>query len=414
MASVELFFFYLFGAAAPLSLAALNAGLVGLALFFLWRLLKGKYRPGVSEWILIAFIAWNAVSALSGPMPAKALYGVMNYWSWSALFIAAALPSAIRRQWRRFSAFLALSAALTFPISFCTFAIGTNFRRSRLLSHRPIGTVCSFGFFSHHLTYAGAMILVVSVTAALTLYGGRRRAWWSLAAFASFLNLLLSQARGYYLAAIPTAAVLLWKKGKKWVLTVGTAAIVASALLLAVGPASIRNRVKSTFDLGNASNAERIYLWISGFQMVKDRPVAGWGPGIYKDTAGPYKAPYAGLIHYPTHTGFQTVSHAHNLFLMVAIQSGIIGLLLFLAFIVAAFRGMLRQENRALRFGAMAALTAFLVGGLFEFNGGDAEVAMLVFFLVGLALRNVESGRGATGMDDAGLDHGSGPKNHLE
>lgn len=399
MAAVELFFFYLFGAAAPLSLAALNAGLVGLALFFLWRLLKGKYRPGVSEWILLAFIAWNVVSALSGPMPLKALHGVMNYWSWSTLFVAAALPSTIRRQWRRFAAFLALSTALTLPISFCTFAIGTNFHRHRLFSHQPIGSICSFGFFSHHLTYAGSMILVVSVTTALALYGGRRRVWWSTGAFVSFLNLLLSQARGYYVAAIPTAIVLLWKKGEKWVLTVGTAAIVASALLLAVGPASVRHRVQSTFDLSNASNAERIYLWISGFQMVMDRPIAGWGPGIYKETAGPYKAPYADRIHYPTHTGFQTVSHAHNLFLMVAIQSGVVGLLLFLAFIVAAFRGLLRQGNRALRIGTIAALTAFLFGGLFEFNGGDAEVATLIFFLVGLALRDAGEPPESTGGD---------------
>ena len=393
MAAVELFFFYLFGAAAPLSLAALNAGLVGLALFFLWRLFRGKYRPGPAEWLLIIFIAWNVVSAFSGPMPAKALHGVLNYWSWSALFIAAALPSAVRRHWRRFSAFLALSAALTLPISFCTFAIGTNFHRNRLFGHRPPGTVCSYGFFSHHLTYAGVMILVVSMTAALAVYGRRRKGWWSLAAFVSLLNLLLSQARGYYLAAIPTAFVLVWKKGKRWLLVIAVGGILASALVFTAGPASFRTRIENTWNMQNAGNAERVYLWVSGFQMVMDRPIAGWGPGIYKDTAGPYKAPYANRIHYPTHIGFQTVSHAHNLFLMAAIQSGIIGLLLFLAFIVAAFRGMLRQENRALRFGAMAALTAFLAGGLFEFNGGDAEVAMLVFFLVGLALGNVEVGR---------------------
>jgi len=44
-----------------------------------------------------------------------------------------------------------------------------------------------------------------------------------------------------------------------------------------------------------------------------------------------------------------------------------------------------RQPDPALKWGVLAALAAFLVGGLFEYNGGDVEVATLMFFLMGLA-----------------------------
>ena len=86
---------------------------------------------------------------------------------------------------------------------------------------------------------------------------------------------------------------------------------------------------------------------------------------------------------------------------MVAIQSGAVGLALFLAFCAAAFVRMAKQSDPALKYGAMAAFTAFLIGGIFEFNGGDAEVATLVFFIVGLALRD-----GAGELESRGAGEG--------
>jgi len=70
---------------------------------------------------------------------------------------------------------------------------------------------------------------------------------------------------------------------------------------------------------------------------------------------------------------------------MVALQTGIVGLFLFLAFLATAVRQAWRQPDPALKWGVLAALAAFLVGGLFEYNGGDVEVATLMFFLMGLA-----------------------------
>ena len=113
----------------------------------------------------------------------------------------------------------------------------------------------------------------------------------------------------------------------------------------------------------------------------------GWGVGTYQEVSPPYKAPYAGQIHQPNgSTGFQTTCHAHNQYLMVAIHSGLIGLGLFLAFIFFAFREILRNRDEGIKYGAAAAFTVFLIGGFFEYNGGDAEIATLIFFLLGLAM----------------------------
>ena len=391
MAALELFFFYLYGAASCLSLAAINAAQVALTLFFLYRLARGRWKPTVPEWILVAYLAWNVVSALVSPMRGAALNGVLNHWSWSILFVASALPPQVRKNVDRFTAFLAVSAVLTVPMSFCTFFLGTDFHMNALTKRVPVGTIPAYGYFSHHLTYAGAMAVVALFVGGRALYGtGRRKGWWWAACAASLSGVLLSLSRAYFIALGPGAVVLLWRKGRRWLLWALCAAAIVAALGLAFGPATVRNRVSALWDVRDPSTAERIYLWAAGFRMWEDRPVLGWGPGIYKDTAEPYKAPYAAKVHYPDHEGFRTTGHCHNTYLMVAIQSGIVGLALFIAFCAAAFVKMAKQSDSALKYGAMATFTAFLVGGFFEFNAGDAEVATLVFFVVGLALRDSE------------------------
>jgi len=113
--------------------------------------------------------------------------------------------------------------------------------------------------------------------------------------------------------------------------------------------------------------------------------VAGWGPAVFEKAAEPYKRPYASEIHYPTHEGFQTKSHCHSLYLQILVESGAVGLLLFALFLLALLRDIRGGGAEVLQAAALGALLTFLAGGLFEYNGGDAEVSTLLFFLAGLA-----------------------------
>ena len=398
MAGVELFFFYLLAAASPLSIAAINAAAGGLALFFLARLFAGRWKPSPAAWLLIAFFGWNVVSALLSPLRGEALDGVLNYWSWSALLIASALPTVIRDRYPRWLDFLSLSLLLTLPMSLLEFCWGTDILHMQALHRRiPVGTENAYGYFSHHLTYAGVMSAGLLMVAAAWLYGRKVKTPTTLAgAGSAAAGLVLSMARTYYLAVIPAVVIVLWGKGKKRLLQAGLALVILAAAAFALGPAALRERMENLGDMNNGSTSERVYLWISGLHMWMDHPLAGWGPGIYEQVAEPYKAPYADRIHYPGRTGFQTRGHCHNLFLMIAIQSGAVGLLLFLAFVAAVCRELMLNKDLALRYGGLAVLAVFLVGGLFEYNGGDAEVATLVFFLLGLAMAD---NRGAGGRE---------------
>ena len=400
MAGAELFFFFLFAAAAPLSIAALNAAQGGLTLFFLGRAVTGKWRPGLPAGLLLAWFVWAAVCALASPLRSEALTGVLNFWSWTAFLTATAIPWAIRQHFEKWIKFLAASMIMTLPASLTEFFLGTDiFHRQALWQKVPVGAVNAYGYFSHHLTYAGAMSLGACLLAAAILYGRegvpgekpgrgffRGRGLLGAGMVAGLAGVMMSLARSYAIGLGAALPVLLWAKGKKRVLQAAAVCVLLTLLLVAFGPASIRTRARSMWNLNNPSSAERIYLWKAALNQWSERPLMGWGPGTYAKTAGPFKAPYAQFVRYPgMPAGFRTNGHCHNLYLMVALQTGIVGLALFLAFLAAVVRRAWRQPDPALKWGVLAALAAFLVGGLFEYNGGDVEVATLLFFLIGLA-----------------------------
>lgn len=98
------------------------------------------------------------------------------------------------------------------------------------------------------------------------------------------------------------------------------------------------NLLEATAQGEDISTMERFYRWVAGFNMVSERPLAGFGPGNFLEQ---YKA--------YTVTGFRTyVSHnpersgIHCYYLMIAVEQGLPGLLFFL---LPAFALLLYGEN---------------------------------------------------------------------
>jgi O-antigen ligase len=394
--AAERLFLALLGLAGLSSLAGTNAGLGGLTLFFLARLFSGRWRGTVPHALLAAFFLWSTVVALCSPYRALSLHAIPDLWAWTALLTAAALAPEVRRRLEFYTVPLSISAVVASGFAVSGFLFGTRWKGQGFFDPAWVGQPAG-AFFSHHLTLAGAASVAGFFLAGQALYGEHprwRRVVVGVGAAACGVCLLFSQGRSYYLAALPAAAILLWGKGRKKALVAALAALVLAVALFAFGPSSLRQRALSIFDTANASNAERLYLWVAGAHMAADHPIVGWGPGSYTPASPPYRAPYAHLVQHPgMPVGFQTDCHAHNLYLMVLIETGLVGLGLFVAFVIAVALGVWRNPDPALKWGVLAALVSFLIGGLFEYNGGDAEVATLLFFVLGLAL----PGRARTG-----------------
>ncbi len=94
----------------------------------------------------------------------------------------------------------------------------------------------------------------------------------------------------------------------------------------------------------DASNLERINRWNSAFKMFEERPVFGFGPGTYMFQYAPYQMSYDRTI---ISTDFGDVGNAHSEYIGPLAESGVLGLLTFLAIIISTIITGIKVYYRA-------------------------------------------------------------------
>jgi O-antigen ligase len=215
-----------------------------------------------------------------------------------------------------------------------------------------------YGTFDQPNPYAGYINIPLSVTLALTLLGRNwvTRILAGLTAIILGVAEYLSQSRGGEIA-LAAALIFTVLAGMPRIRVLMRVLIVLflgifAALLAGWIPVSAFNPVLrflgvAQISLTNPSNqdystAERLAHWIAGLHMFMDHPVLGVGIGNYPDA-------------YPNYfiTIFTTsLGHAHNYYINIAAETGSIGLIAFLLFLLAVFVAgghSLREINKKLR-----------------------------------------------------------------
>ena len=173
--------------------------------------------------------------------------------------------------------------------------------------------------------------------------------------------LVLTGARTGMLALIIVGAYYVLRSRLKivWFL-----ACVALACIIWIGmPQAYRDRyltVKQYASGGklDASNELRLRVWKAGWRMLLDHPVLGVGAGQFPTA---YGTSYVGVAHVAW-------MNPHNLFLQVACELGVVGLIVFIYFviqIVKQIRHLPRRESSPLvelNFQVATACGAMLIG----------------------------------------------------
>jgi putative inorganic carbon (HCO3(-)) transporter len=185
--------------------------------------------------------------------------------------------------------------------------------------------------------------------------------------------LVVSQTRSAWVGAVAGLAVLAMLRAPRLLWLVGA----ATAAVLVLRPAAVTERLT----VGDASSRDRYYMWQAGLDMVLDKPVFGQGPGMILVEYPRYRWPEATHPMQP---------HLHDNFLQIAAERGLPGLAFLLWWASVALAAALREARRGAlaghgagwpAAGALAALGAVFVAGLFEYNLGDSEVLMLSLLL---------------------------------
>ncbi len=89
------------------------------------------------------------------------------------------------------------------------------------------------------------------------------------------------------------------------------------------------NLLDATYKLEDISTMERVYRWVAGGHMIKEKPLFGFGPGTFYSNYQDYT-----IRIFETYVSDNPdQSGVHSYYLMTAIEQGIIGFIIFIALI---------------------------------------------------------------------------------
>jgi len=188
-------------------------------------------------------------------------------------------------------------------------------------------------------------------------------------------TLLLTQSRGGLLGFLTGIAIIVWYAAERTGRFLVIGGCVLTLLVLAT-PVARDVRAALGFDAlfgdqaqvtsNNFAVHERMAHWEAAFRMWKEQPLLGIGAG---------NVPVRFRELTPQWRFRIPRGHAHNNYLQAAAQAGSIGLICYLALLVAALRqchrNLLRTasaEQRAICTGALAVTAALAVHGMFEYT----------------------------------------------
>lgn len=204
---------------------------------------------------------------------------------------------------------------------------------------------------------------------------GRRGYVW--VACIIFLADLLTFSRGGIIGLLIGGAIyfsLFVPKRFSWGRNRLRLAIVFGVIAIAFFSPPVFNRFLSSFSFADTSSTERLMLWREAVEVVRGNPALGLGLGNYLATARPLYVP-------------ETPFYAHNLYLDIATELGLVGLGLFLVLFVWAGKKVFQLRHSspwAAPIGGTLAL--YLAHSLVETALFSLHVTVLLALIFALSL----------------------------
>ena len=187
--------------------------------------------------------------------------------------------------------------------------------------------------------------------------------------FVLFLMLLIIGGRAYYITFFSLLFVL-------------------GALMLVL-PENLKNTIGlSKIVSYGSSGTHRLAMWQTAWRMFVDRPFLGQGLNTFMANYERFKAPH----------GVDGIWYAHNCYLQIAAETGIIGILSFLwmgaKMVIVSLKSWRDINDEFLRYlylGLFCGIVAFLIHMSVEVSLYSLQLAVLFYVLLGLlmAIKNI-------------------------
>jgi len=355
------------------------------AALFALKVWKSGYRKCGLEWFTLAAVIGLAVSYI-GVWESRIIKNVLQV---ARIIVLPLLMSQYRPIPRldHILAYIFSGLGIYGVIRMLFFPIITGYAQNR--------PYCFADFFMH-----SSVIAVSGFLFFLTMLIRKPGYRWKVLAAAGILIylylIMVHQVRASYLSvACITPLFLLMEAGRKNILRcLGACLIVASAFVLVgiLRPAvveSAKARAMSIVDLEDGSNRGRIVIWKRALEVIREHPVNGIG----------YRQFNRFEIYLHNNEFDWSFAHAHNELLGMFAETGLIGLIAWLAFKFKLIMVFYRDRRQWIGAFLLYLLLAFELHNMFEYYLYERNVYIYVYVLLGLGLNQIVNREKQTAAD---------------
>lgn len=341
--------------------------------------------------LLLVWMALGIVYSVSGWQE-----GLKQLWAWRIvlfMLLAAALfdiPRWKRNALRFFSGVTTLGAAAVLLLSI---------QQSLVSGHLSPTPVTLFrNYATQGMTFTTAL---VACGCLLFIERGRIRFLWMASAVLLLVaTTVTTEGRsGYVILLVSGAAfalgALLQKGMTRTRATAGALAMVALGLILVAASPVARQRIDvAVTEMRNyeaqgqvgTSMGLRMYFWQDALTLISDRPIFGSGTGSYPKVQGELVVARNGAA------GMRTAD-PHNQYLKIAAENGILGLGIFLIFLISLTR---QSPSAPYRIAGLAVLAGWCATSLANAHFSTFTEGHLLGLFLGITLA-AERGEDAVG-----------------
>ena len=184
------------------------------------------------------------------------------------------------------------------------------------------------------------------------VWGGQL--WHGIVTLVLFGTVLLTQSRGALLGFMAMIVVVTFSTTGKRVRVLCLGALIVFVVLGWRFPQQFSTLASQlTSDSAISTSAIRLEIWSRAYYMIQDFPFTGIGLGNFQQILEQM---------YPLFLTTEIIPHAHNLFLQIATDLGLLGLICWLAIVMGVTASLLAVQKRAvLHFAQPRALMPYML-----------------------------------------------------
>jgi tetratricopeptide (TPR) repeat protein len=238
---------------------------------------------------------------------------------------------------------------------------------------------------------AGYLEMILPLILALLVISRRslvKKVLLSTGVLLTLMAFLFTLSRGGWLGLLGGAVFFLIRAASKKIISAKFSFLLGIILLagivgIGIGVKPIRERIIRETLHPRISSQIRVVVWGDTLRMVKARPLLGWGLGTFRWIYPRFRSPWLRA----------EINYAHNDYLHLLAETGVIGLGLFLWLAGAILAVALKTTNRlkeghsrALVMGASVSIVVILIHSFLDFNLHIPANALLFTAVVSLTV----------------------------